>query len=131
MCLFRHGLCKIADKDMIVYKVVNSDLKSQYYAFQYEVGKSYSKKWDDDFIDYCECHDSIGGNAFHSSLYKDDAIWLYGEDSKYDPTDGHQISKLGTEQILLKCIIPIGTKYFEGSCNEIASEQIIIKEICV
>lgn len=130
MCLFGNGLCKIADKDIIVYKVVTSNLKSQYYAFQYEVGKSYSKKWDDDFIDYCECQSSVGENAFHSNLSKKDVIWIYGENSKYDSIEGHRIPKLGTEQILLKCIIPMGTKYFEGSYNEIASEQIIIKEIC-
>ena len=130
MCLFRRGLCKIADKNMIVYKVVNSNLTSQYYNFQYEVGKIYSKKWDKDFVDYCEHHDTIGGNSFHSSLDKNSAIWLYGEDSHYDPIDGHQIPKLGTGQILLKCIIPTGTKYFKGNFSEIASEKIIIKEIC-
>lgn len=131
MCLFRLGLCKIADKDIIVYKVINSNFKSQYYNFQYKIGKTYNKKWDKDFIDYCEHHGTIGGNSFHSNLSKEDATWLYGEDSHYDPINGHKIPKLGTEQILLKCIIPAGTKYFRGSFSEIASEQIIIEEICV
>lgn len=130
MCLFRRSKCKVADEDIIVYKVVNSNLKSLYYDFQYEIGKAYNRKWTKDFIDYCEYRDTIGGNTFHSSLSKDDATWLYGEDSHYDLVDGHQISKLGTGQVLLKCIVPAGSKYFEGSFSEIASEKIIIKEIC-
>ena len=132
MCLFRRGLCKIADKNMIVYKVVNSNLTSQYYNFQYEVGKIYSKKWDKDFVDYCEHHDTIGGNSFHSSLSKDDAIWLYGEDAETVIENGTElkISKLSESQIILKCVIPAGTKYFKGTFSEIASEKIIIKEIC-
>lgn len=132
MCLFRRGLCQIADKDIIVYKVVNSNLTSQYYNFQYEVGKTYSKRWDDDFIDYCEHHPDIGGNSFHSNLSKDDAIWLYGMKSRRiiiaDKEQRHL--ELDTSQILLKCIIPAGTKYFKGTYNEIASEKIIIQEIC-
>lgn len=132
MCLFRRGLCKIADKDTIVYKVVKSDLKSQYYNFQYEIGKTYSKKWDKDFIDYCENHLDIGGNSFHSSLSKDTAVWLYGDDKEVIIENGKEfnISKLSESQVLLKCIIPIGSKYFKGTFDEIASEQIIIKEIC-
>lgn len=132
MCLFRRGLCKIADKDMIVYKVVNSNLKSQYYNFQYEIGKTYNKKWDKNFIDYCERHLDIGGNSFHSNLSKDDAIHLYGDDTETIIENDNELikSKLSESQILLKCIIPAGTKYFKGTFNEIASEKIIIKEIC-
>lgn len=131
MCLFKQGKLQIADKDIISYKVVYSNLKSQYYNFQYEVGKTYNKVWSEDFIKYCEEQDTIGGNAFHSSLDKNSAIWLYGDNSHYDPIDDHQILQLGTEQILLKCIIPAGTIYFKGNFSEIASEKIIIKEICV
>lgn len=131
MCLFRQGKLRIADEDIVSYKVVNSNLKSQYYNFQYEVGKTYNKVWSEDFIKHCKETDTIGGNVFYSSLDKDDATWLYGEDSHYDLVDGHQVPKLGVGQILLKCIIPAGTKYFRGSFTEIASEKIIIKEICV
>ena len=130
MCLFRQGKLRVADVDIISYKVVDSNLKSQYYNFQYEVGKTYNKVWSKDFVKYCEEEDTIGGNAFHSSLDKNSAIWLYGENSHYDPIDGHQIPQLGTGQILLKCVISAGTIYFKGSFSEIASEKIIIKEIC-
>lgn len=131
MCLFRQGKLRVADVDIISYKVVDSNLKSQYYNFQYEVGKTYNKVWSKDFVKYCEEEDTIGGNAFHSSLDKNSAVWLYGENSHYDPIDGHQIPQLGTGQILLKCVIPAGTIYFKGNFSEIASEKIIIKEICV
>ena len=130
MCLFRQGKLRVADTDIVSYKVVNSNLKSQYYNFQYEVGKIYNKVWSKDFIKYCEEENTIGGNSFHSSLDKNSAIWLYGEYSRYDPIDGHQIPLLGTGQILLECIIPAGTKYFKGTFSEIASEKIIIQEIC-
>lgn len=130
MCLFRQGKLQIADKDIVSYKVVNSDLKSQYYNFQYEIGKTYNKVWSKDFVKYCEEEDTIGGNAFHSSLDKNSAIWLYGDCSYCDPVDGDKIPLLGTGQILLKCIIPAGTIYFKGYFSEIASEKIIIKEIC-
>lgn len=131
MCLFRQGKLRVADKDLVSYKVVNSNLKSQYYNFQYEIGKTYNKVWSKDFVKYCEEKDTIEGNAFHSSLNKNYAIWLYGENSHYHPIDGHQIPQLGVEQILLKCIIPAGTIYFKGFLNEIASEKIIIQETCV
>lgn len=130
MCLFRQSKCQVATEDIIVYKIVNSNLKSLYYDFQYEIGKEYNRKWTKDFIDYCEHRDTIGGNTFHSSLSKDDAAWLYGENSHYDLVDGHQILRLGTGQVLLKCIVPAGSKYFKGTFSEIASEKIIIKEIC-
>ena len=131
MCLFRQGKLRITDKDIVSYKVVNSNLKSQYYNFQYEVGKTYNKVWSEDFVKYCEEQDTIDGNAFHSSLDKNSAIWLYGENSHYDPIDRHKIPLLGIGQVLLKCIIPAGTIYFKGYFSEIASEKIIIKEICV
>lgn len=133
MCLFRQGKLQIADVNIISYKVVNSNLKSQYYDFQYEIGKTYSKKWDKDFIDYCEHYDTIGGNVFHSNLSKDDAVWLYGEDSEIVIANSKEcrISKLSDSQILLKCIVPAGTKYFRGTFSEIVSEQIIVEEICV
>ena len=130
MCLFRQGKLQITDKDIISYKVVNSNLKSQYYNFQSEIGKTYNKVWNKDFVKYCEEENTIGGNSFHSSLDKNSVIWIYGENSHYDPIDGHQIPLLGIGQILLKCIIPAGTKYFRGTSNEIASEQIMIQEIC-
>lgn len=133
MCLFRRGKLQVAEKDIISYKVVNSNLKSQYYNFQYEVGKSYSKKWDKDFIAYCEQVGTIGGNTFHSSLDKNQAIFMYGENSKLIKINDTQTPKreLGPNQILLKCIIPKNSKYFLGYQREIASEKIIIKEICV
>lgn len=132
MCLFKRGQCQVATEDIIVYKVVNSNLKSLYYDFQYEIGKSYNRKWTKDFIDYCEHRDTIGGNTFHSSLSKDDVILLYGSDVETVIEDGKElkISKLSESQILLKCIIPAGTKYFKGTFSEIASEKIIIQEIC-
>lgn len=133
MCLFRQSKCQVADEDIIVYKVVNSNLKSLYYDFQYEIGKSYNRKWTKDFIDYFEHRDTIGGNTFHSSLSKDDVIYLYGDITEIVIKDGKELkkSKLSASRILLKCIVPAGARYFKGTFSEIASEKIIIKEICV
>lgn len=133
MCLFRHGKLQIADKDLTTYKVVGINLKSQYYNFQYEIGKTYSKKWDKDFINHCEQSDTIGGNAFHSSVDKNKVIWFYGEDSVIKTINDKEIKcpKLHESQILLKCIVPKGSYYFKGNIKDIASNKIIIKEICV
>ena len=41
MCLITNKSVKIAKKDIVVYKIMNKDLSSQYQRFQYELGKTY------------------------------------------------------------------------------------------
>ena len=130
MCLFKRGSYKIAKEDLITYKVVTKELRSQYYQFPYEVDKTYSKNWDDDFLAFCKNRETIGGNGFHSNLNKDTCTRLYGD--IYVPNSDERLKgKLSDNQLLVKCIIPKGSIYFEGMYTEIFSNQIIIKEICL
>lgn len=127
MCLFKgkHKV-QIADDDIECYKVLQFNLRSIYYNWQYELNKLYSKKWDEEFIEYANTHRELGGNLFHACLSKEMCITLYG--LSYDQlTDDAQLDET---QILVKCIIPKGSRYYKGSSKEIGAEQIIIKEIC-
>lgn len=130
MCLFKRGSYKIAKEDLITYKVVTKELRSQYYQFPYEVDKLYSKNWDDDFLAFCKNRETIGGNGFHSNLNKDTCTRLYG-DIIVENTDEKLKGQLSDNQLLVKCIIPKDSIYFEGMYTEIFSNQIIIKEICL
>lgn len=126
MCLFKPKFkqYQIATKDIIVYKVLNSDMRSPYQLFQYEFNRLYKKHWDEDFISYCNEHDCLGGNMFHSCSGSTYCNYLY---------------RNSEDQVLVKCIIPKGSKYYTGmvifktdneSHIEFGSNQIIIKEIC-
>jgi len=130
MCLFKRGSYKIAKEDLITYKVVTKELRSQYYQFPYELDKTYSKNWNDDFLAFCKNQETIGGNGFHSNLNKDTCTRLYG-DIIVENTDETLKGQLSDNQFLVKCIIPKGSMYFEGLYTEIFSNQIIIKEICL
>lgn len=133
MCLFkaiRH--MQIADKDIECYKVLKSNLQSLYYQFQYELNKKYSKKWDEDFIEYANNKNDLGGNMFHVSTDKGLCIHLYGEKIVAYNEAGFPIQvELSYSQVLVKCIIPKGSRYYQGNYSEIGTETLIIKKICV
>ena len=133
MCLFkaiRH--IQIADKDIECYKVLKTNLQSQYYQFQYELNKKYSKNWDEEFIEYATNKTDLGGNMFHVSTDKGLCIHLYGEKIVAYDQDGFPIkAELSDSQCLVKCIIPKGTRYYQGKYSEIGTEKLIVKEICV
>lgn len=126
MCLFKPKFksYQIAAEDIVVYKVLNSDMRSTYQLFQYELNRLYKKSWDEDFILYCNRCDCLGGNMFHSCS---------------DPTYCNYLYKTQDSYQLYKCIIPKGSKYYTGIVTlttdkqfykEFGSNQIIIKEIC-
>ena len=126
MCLFKlkHKSYQIATEDIVVYKILNNDMKSPYQLFQYELNHLYKKHWDEDFISYCNENSYLGGNMFHSCVDLNYCNYLYRNNDS---------------QILVKCIIPKGSKYYTGivvlntdgqSYKEFSSNQIIIKEIC-
>lgn len=123
MCLFKAiRQIQIADKDIECYKVLKSNLQSMYYQFQYELNKKYSKKWDEEFIEYATNRYELGGNMFHVTVDKNLCVHFYGESNEM----GH----LSDSQVLVKCIIPKGTRYYQGKYTEIGTETLIIKEIC-
>ena len=138
MCLFKiHREHKIADKDIECYKVLTSNLRSVYYNYPYKIGELYKKVWDEEFLKYADSRQDVGGNMFHASLDKEQCENMYGDDEEHTETilDNREkeisvIRHLSKEQIIVKCIIPKGSKYYLGTYSEIASEQILIKEIC-
>lgn len=129
MCLFKkHSTVLIADKDLLCYKVLYKDLKSIYYSFSYELNKIYTKEWDQDFIKDCNRRKNLDHNMFHSCLSKANCIHFYGQISVLD-YNGNTKGELSSEQILVECTIPKGTKYYLGEYDEIGSEKIIINKI--
>lgn len=132
MCLFkaiRH--IQIADKDIECYKVLKFNLQSMYYQFQYELNKKYSKNWDEEFIEYATDKTDLGGNMFHVSTDKELCAYLYGEKILARDEDGSPMEVgLSDSQVLVKCIIPKGTRYYQGKYSEIGTEKLIVKEIC-
>ena len=138
MCLFKtQKTYNIASEDIECYKVLKSDLRSQYYHWQYELNKLYSKVWDEEFIKYADSHKEIGGNAFHTCLNLKNCEHLYGEqDEKIEIVNTSGEKEIihnyhfSSDQIVVKCIIPKDSKYYVGIFNEIACEKLYIKEIC-
>ena len=138
MCLFKkHREHKIADQDIECYKVLQSNLRSIYYNYPYKIGKLYKKIWDEEFLKYADPRQDIGGNMFHASLDKEQCEDMYGDDEEkitFTNSEGKEdyklIRHLSKEQVMVKCIIPKGSKYYLGTYTEIGSEQILIKEIC-
>lgn len=122
---------QIADKDIECYKVLKSNLQSMYYQFQYELNKKYSKKWDEGFIEYATNKNYLGGNMFHVTVDKNLCIHFYGENIlDRDKNDIPTKVELSDSQILVKCVIPKGSRYYQGKYTEIGTETLIIKEIC-
>lgn len=125
MCLVTHQTEPlIAQKDIRAYKLFRKDLSSPHQGFQYERGKLYKTeftfevpgRWNGEFhyydheaINYYEMIDpqlSIE-KGFHGAI---------------------NISRLGLKphQIIIKYIIPKGSKYYLDGTGLIVSDQILI-----
>lgn len=124
MCLFINQLePKIADKDIICYKIVKKSkvkgvYKSGIQRFEYIIRQLYTNHINIKYIniyikEYYNIF-TIGVGMFHSY-------------ANYLPTK----LALSSDYITLKCIIPKGSYYFEGYLNNLslyASSQIKILE---
>ena len=107
MCLdINHLKPKIADKDIICYKIVErTKIKGIYISsgmgFEYIIRQLYTNNLDIKYVNFIIKRRynmfTIEKNMFHSF-------------SKYLPT----MSTLSTNYVALKCIIPKGAYYFEG-----------------
>lgn len=125
---------QIAREDILVYKIMlqNPDtgrLKSLYYGMKYEVGKVY---WTD-----------VSPISIDSPLYLemkiDKGFHSYSMDKTMATKDKYQIVIYNMENngivdsisfsdklVIVKCIIPKGSKYYENDFGEIVSDRIII-----
>ena len=126
MCLVIKKLeSKIADKDIICYKLVKRTktkgiYESSFQGFEYVIRQLYTNNLDIRFANkrikryFYKCFYKIKEGMFHS--YKSNPYPTLNTSSYY---------------VLLKCIIPKGAYYFEGyfgNCPSYASSQIKILE---
>lgn len=115
MCLFKgKNKCKTAEKDITTYKCIYTDNKSLYWFFPYRFNITYQKVWNQDFVKYADSSNELGWNAFHSCKDLKICKEFFGQEKQ--------------DVKLVKCLIPKGSLYYEGTYDEIASNQIIILE---
>ena len=137
MCLFKtqqHFL--IASEDIECYKILTFNLRSKYYNYQYKLGQLHKKVWDEDFIQYANKQHDLGGNMFHVSLDKEICEEIYGDNKQLiqevDENGKAQMKYhcwMSSTQVMVKCIIPRGSRYYKGTYTELGCEQLIVKEI--
>ena len=107
MCLYATSKRLTAEEDITCYKVLNDDMTALYYPFTYEVGRLYKGKLD------------MPGPTWNDV---DKAFHTYATIVIAQRAAGCGYRKVW------RATIPIGAKYYEGACNEYASNQIIIVE---
>lgn len=114
MCLYtRWKKPKKAEKDIIVYKILNKDCASPYRGFKYNLGV----KYDTDM-------ESFKG-MFTSGLYIESGFHAFT--SKRALLKSF-LKKEFKSAKAFKCIIPKGSSYYISSCKkEIVSDSTIIK----
>ena len=140
MCLITNKKKQIAAEDIVVYKVLSSDLRSPYQCFQYEYGTEYTTEitTTTDETDIC-CFCSLDENHLSQNY----PGWRYDlpEDLECYKNGFHSISEVALEQLkeedffddivsngekLFQCIIPKGSTYVEDFVGFIVSSSIII-----
>ena len=123
---------KVADEDIIVFKIFRKDNKSLYQKFDYTpfIGKRYDDTAEEDIkvtvmdpIHY-KTTIRVSGGFVHSfsdcSHAKETLIAQKDDAGLYE----------GVKLVIRKCIIPKGSEYYYGNfCNEYASKSLIIGEI--
>lgn len=128
MCLvINHLEPKIADKDIICYKLVERTkikgvYKSEFRGFEYIIGQLYTNHFDIKFSYFFIKHTS----RVHQRINSIEEGMFHSYESNSYPT-----LNTSSYYVLLKCIIPKGAYYFEGyfgNYPSYASSQIKILE---
>lgn len=135
MCLITNKKPKIAEEDIVCYKIVHKDLKSEIQKFQYEFDTLYSTEIKTTLdIDKIRPYSSVDSKYLddHYADYIDECF--SGKLTAY--SEGfHSSSKVDILQnrsssiVLVECIIPKGSQYVEDFVGYIVSNQIIIKKV--
>ena len=109
MCLWtKNAVKKIADKDIVCYKVickVGNDYLTIYQRTPIELGKTYT---DNELIHMGKGNDVyyIGQGVYHTfKKYKDAVVFL-------------REHFLFTNRVIVRCVIPKGTEYYEGTFDD-------------
>ena len=135
MCLISNGGVKIADKDIVCYKIAivvdnkaisYKGMVSPFWHSPIEFDKLYTEDIFDDYTTWVEKNCIIDINCFHLFTNYDTALEYYGL-RKPHTTDN---------MIIIKAIIPKGTPYIEGffdSCfgefDSIATKSVIYQPL--
>lgn len=123
MCLIPKESAKIADKDIVVYKILlkcsNEIYLSPYRGAQYEIGKLYTAnirycKRLLDKIDECPITTTVIGEGLHAYISMGTA----------------SLQAFLINGIVFKAIIPKGATYVLGNDNDIVSTQLKLIEQC-
>ena len=122
MCLYTNNKYPhIAEEDIVVYKILDEDLRSPYQDFQYELNKEYINEDEKGVSDYSPF--AIGSGYFHAFMDEENA-------------KGCIKSAIIWKKVklkLFKAIIPKGSQYYISVYKEqICGDRIkIIEEIKV
>lgn len=141
MCLITNKQPQIATEDIVVYKELNSDLRSGFQYFQYELNKLYSTEIREapsgTYSPFCQIDrgylcKTYGGFGQIKELIDSGTLKVY-QKGFHSISSGILRVFLGVEEryknsVIVKCIIPKGATYIEDFVGFIVSNQIIIVE---
>ena len=123
MCLIVSKSIQIAAEDIVCYKAVTKDLHSPCYGFEYQIEKLTPKV----------VMQELGGRVttgYHTYKNKEDIDLRVLWNAKNNLETPYMRAS-----IILECIIPKGTAYYEGYNNDFrtspgyCSNQLLIKQI--
>ena len=119
---------KVANKDIVVYKVMRKIIndivsQSQWYNYSKEETKPIKLKIDNDKLINEGYHSFLNAKIEFCHILDLDFVSVYGKNGKI-PCNNFVSVKLSS--ILVKCIIPKGTKYITNIYNQAVSEFIVL-----
>lgn len=118
-----HPIKKVAEKDIIVYKVLNVSGKSYYKGFCYEKGKLYSlnKQLKITNLNYIK-------EGFHSYSEGSSFCWNIFFNTLIVKSPSGLIYENYPKGILVRCVVPKGSEYYVNKLGEVVSNKIIVYE---
>ena len=149
MCLITKKPIKIATKDIVVYKVLNENMVSLHFNFTYKLGKTYSAaikevREEESWVATDEFAVKSIINLYNKNKQKHQYIFsIYSQEEKLiragfkcygKGLHSFSIKKRineydGDWDIVVKCIIPKGSKYIIAEDNTVISNKLFIQNI--
>ena len=123
-CVLKNQRVKTAKEDIVCYKIIHADLRSNMQLFQYEYGKTYKIKKFPEYIKIPDFYSATPHHWSHSTRIINEGFHSYITLPPPPP------SAYGFK-LLVECIIPKGSRYhFNKKHNEYVSNSIkIVKKL--